>query len=161
MSKKETETPQELTINSADELMAILTETIECRFVYKGKMIRVPVTPLSASTAEKVRELRRKALPPFRRERGPNGSYDELDPAYLKARDENEKKARAVIIYAHCPAVAEKKPGILNPDEIYQFVQGLFTESILEILSLTIQGGGLSNELDERVDFTLAGGSDT
>jgi len=146
-------------IDSIDQLTALLSDRIDCQFAYKGTVIRIPVTALSASTAEKVRALRRAAVPPFKRERGPNGGYDDYDAVYTKSREDNEKKARALIVYTHCPAVAKGKPGLTDTNEIFAYVQGLWSENILEIISLTIQGGGLSTDLEERVDFTLAGGS--
>src|SRR5437879_4663574 len=126
-------TAKPIRIESVDQLQALIDSPLMCRFNLDQHKVEVPVTRMSQATGEAVRKLRRAAQPPFIKERA---DYDHLGAAYLEARDKNEKKARALIVYSHCPAVAEKKPGLTSEDEIYNFVRGLFSENVLEIISL-------------------------
>ena len=48
---------------------------------------------------------------------------------------------RALMIYAGCPAVAAKKPGLVVPEMIYDYVRGVLSETVLEIDGAVIQGG--------------------
>lgn len=154
--ESEAEKITEIIITSAEQMSSLLKEELFAHFFWRGRSVKVPITPMSPKTSDAVRELNRKALPPFKRDRGAQGAYDDYDPAYLKAREENIRKARSLAIYTHCPVVAQIKAGLVNVDEIHAFVQTLWTENILEIISLKIQEGGLS--LEPRVDFTSAGG---
>lgn len=156
--KKKQEQSNEVTIGTADELTALIGTPVNCRFKLDSRIINVPVQRMSAATAEEVRKLRRQAQPPWNDARK---DYDVMSQNYLATRDKNEKKARALIVYTHCPAVAAKKPGLTNQDEIFGFVQGLFAENVLEILSLTIQGGGLEVDLEERTNFISPPGSES
>jgi hypothetical protein len=61
--------------------------------------------------------------------------YDYLNQAYLARKDQNEKIARALIVYSGCPAVAAKKPGLTDKHEIHNFVRQLLPETILEIIA--------------------------
>ncbi len=149
---KKTDPNKIISIHTADELQTILDEPLEVRFRVGQKTISIPVTAISAQTAEQVRALRRKARPQWKKDLGPNGDYDLMDSKYQEERDLNERKARALIIYAHCPVVAAKKPGLTAVDPIYLHVQGLFNENVLEVIAAKIMEGGVS--LEEQVNFT-------
>lgn len=140
-------------IGSLDELQGLIDEPMICSFELDGRTIEIPITRMSAATMETVRQLKRKVQPPYSQERK---DYDFLNSAYLESKDVAERKARSVAIYKHCPIVAAKKPGLLKVDEIDGFVQGLFSENVLEMLSLKIQLGGI--DVDERVNFTSMAG---
>lgn len=160
MKKKDNQSgPQVVEITSGDQLKQELAAAkLFAEFGFMGKWYKMPVEPMSPKTAEAVRELRRKALPPpVKNPAIGQPAYNELDPNYLKNRDENEKKARSLMIYSHCPVISAMKSGLTATDQIHDFVQGLYTETILEIISLTIQSGGITTSLEERVDFTSAG----
>jgi hypothetical protein len=147
-------------VTTVAELAAVLDAPLRCRFAIDGQVLEVPVQRMSARTAEQVRELLRKAKPPFNKALGDRGDYDLTSEPYQKERDDNLKRARSLMIYAHCPLVAANKPGLTALADIHNYVQGLFTESVLEVISIAIQGGGLE-EVEERVNFTSAPGSES
>ena len=156
---KTNETTEVKTGMSLDELQAVVDAPIWCEFALSGAPIRVECRRLGQAVDEQVRELRRRAQPPFLKDRGPSGDYDYTNAAYLAAKDKNEKIARALMIYAGCPAVAAKKPGLVVPEMIYDYVRGVLSETVLEILGAVIQGGGL--ELGGRVNFTSTSASES
>jgi len=136
-------------IESFDQLKKLCDEPVLCRFELDGKLIELPVKRLTAGIKEQVGDILRAPQPPFDKARG---DYDYLNPNFLKARDKAEREARAVVIYYGCDAIAKQKPGLPNKNEIYNFVQSLLPETVLEIVALTIQKGGV--DLPERVNFS-------
>jgi hypothetical protein len=148
-----------VTIESVDQLQTMVDAPVYCTFSLDGTTVRVPCKRVSQDLDEEVRRIRREAQPPFLKERGTSGDYDYTNAAYLAKRDRNEKVARAVLVYSGCPAIAAKKPGLRNAEEIYQFVKGVWTENILELIALTIQAGGM--ELVDRANFTSTSASES
>jgi hypothetical protein len=145
--------PEILTITSLDQLQRLIDAPIWCEFKLDGRPMRVECHRPTQALDEQVRALRRKAQPEFKKERGPNGDYDYAAPAFLAAREANEKIARALLIYACCPVVAASRPGLLVPEKIAEYVRGLLSEGVLDLLATVIQVGGL--DLMDRVNFTL------
>ena len=78
--------------------------------------------------------------------------------AYLIARDKNDKIVRSVAIYAGSPAVSASKPGLVVAAQIHNYVRGLLTDTVLDMLAMTNQAGRL--ELVDRAKFTLTGTSE-
>lgn len=155
--KTKTKTETSIRIQSLDQLQQLCDRPVICYIkLDHGPVIEIPCRRLDAKTQEIVLDLRRAAKPKYDERRK---DYDLLDENYLRARDENQLIARAVMIYACCPMVAAKQPGLQDRKKIFEFVQGLFTENILQALELTIQGGGL--ELVEGANFTSAPGSES
>lgn len=148
--------PRVKEIGNFDELQAICDAPIYCEFKIDGQEIRLPCRRLSPAVDEQVRALRREATPPFVKERG---EYNYFDAAFLKKKDEGEQLVRSLVIYAGCPSVAAKNPGLTNRDDIHRFVKNLLTENILELIKLTILAGGV--ELTERTNFTSTAASES
>ena len=111
---------------------------------------------MTATIKEQANDILRTPQPPFDKVRG---DYDYLNQNYLKARDKAEREARAVIIYCGCEAISKIKPGLPNKTEIYHFIQSLLPETVLEIIALTIQKGGV--DLPERVNFSSTAASES
>jgi hypothetical protein len=145
--------PAILQITSAAQLQQLVEVTVPCVFKLDTQTVSLPVGRMTAHTFEKVRALRRKAVPKWNDKRK---AYDEYDPVYLEEIAKHEKWCRSFIIYSHCPLIAAEKPGLTNEEEIHQHVSKFFTEHILELISLTIQAGGLERveRIEERVGFT-------
>jgi hypothetical protein len=78
--------------------------------------------------------------------------YDYNNEKYQAELEKLKRTARALAVYTGCPAVQAGKPGLSNRDEIRDYVQGILTEHILNILHLNIMAGGL--DVAERVNFT-------
>jgi len=141
-------------------LQALVDAPVWCRFRLDGQDIQVECHRVSQAVDEQVRALRRLAQPPYTKPTGTTpGYYDESNAAYLIARDKNDKIARSVVIYAGCPAVSASKPGLVVAETIHDYVRGLLTDTVLDMLAMTIQAGGL--ELVDRANFTLTGTSES
>jgi hypothetical protein len=140
-------------IESLKQLQERCEQPVICRFRLDDQELEVPCRRLTPKLQEQVREVLREAVPKWKADRK---DYDALDPDYLAKRDRNAKVARALVIYNGCPLVAQARPGLLDRMTIYEYVQGLFAENILEMLALTIESGGL--ELMERANFTSTAG---
>lgn len=157
MKTEPTEPKPNIIIADADQLQKLCDAPVTCYIkLDRGATIEIPCRRLDGQTQELVREIQRSAKPkwdPVRKD------YDLFDEKYLKERDHNLYVARAVTIYWGCPLVAAKKPGLQDREQICQFVQGLFTENILQALELTVQGGGL--ELVDGANFTSTPGSES
>jgi len=110
--------------------------------------VSLDVQRLSPQAEDAVRAIRRESQPPWNKDQG---DYNRLDSKYLAARDTLERIARSVTIYSGCPLVAAGKPGLTQRNEIHAHVQTLFSDTILEIIFLTISGGGI--ELEDRANF--------
>lgn len=150
-------------ITSFDELAGLLAKPVSCVFKLDGQDIEIQVNRVTPLLAEQVRKLRRSVTPPFKKDRNPPaGDYDPLDAKYLEARDAMEIKCRALIVYASCPLVSAKKPGLTNPDDLVAFVQGVLSENMLDLIMLTAQAGGmnLDEEVQRRANFTSTPGSE-
>lgn len=134
------------------ELMMLVDEPILCHFQLDDKVIEIPVGRMSATTTEKVRSLRRAPRPPYRAD---IKDFDITDPKYREATDQAEKKARSLIIYSHCPMISKQKSGLTDIEQIHLFVNGLLSEHVLEIISLTIQAGGVQRveKVEEIANF--------
>jgi len=141
-----------IVITDFDQLTALTDKPVICRFELDGATIELPCKRLSDVVQEEVYALHRKATPPWDKSLGPAGDYNHYAQNYLKARADNANRARALIIYTGCPAIAAKKPGLTDIEAVYGFVRGLLPENILEIIALTIQKGGV--DLRQRADFT-------
>ena len=149
MKKEKAAVSKVVRIESLDQLKKLCDEPVLCRFFLDGNTIELPVKRLTAGIKEQVNDILRAPQPPFDKARG---DYDYLNPAYLKSRDKAEREARAVIIYYGCDAISKQKPALPNKAEIYNFVQSLLPETVLEVIALTVQKGGV--DLPERVNFT-------
>lgn len=150
-----------LRIQSLDELQKLVDAPLLCAFELDGQLIELDLRRVTPAIEEQRREILRAPQVPWVKER--NGTavndYDPMNPAYLKAKDLAERKARALIVYACCPAVAAKKPGLTNPDDILRFVQSILAENILDVIALTALASGLSVEVAGRANFTSVPGS--
>jgi len=147
--------PGAVTVTSLDQLEKLVAAPIWCEFYLDRQLIRIECRRVGQGVDEQVRALRREAMPPFDSKRGPNGDYDFQNVGFLARRDANEKKARALLIYTGCPAVAAKCPGLTTPDKIHEFVRGLLSENILDLIASTVSIGGV--DLVNRANFTLPG----
>jgi len=136
-------------IDSLEQLQALVDAPLECVFKLDGKPVSVMCRRVTQDVDEQIRALQRKAQPPYIKERN---DYDNYNERYLFERDQNQKTARSLLVYTGCPAISAKKPGLTNASDIHRFVKTILTETILELISLTIQAGGM--ELVERVNFT-------
>ena len=152
---------QPLTITSLDQLQALVDAPIECVFAIDDTIVRLPCRRMTQDLSEQVRQIRIEAQPPFDPKRGANGDYDYSNPAYRLRHETNLKTARAVIVYAGCPLIAAKKPGLVDKQQIYQFIRGILSEMILELIAQRIENGGLGIVSEaERANFTSAAGLD-
>jgi hypothetical protein len=155
MKKEPTNKP--VLIKSFDQLQALVDKPLPCQFALDGELVELPCRRITQETQERVLAILRKAVPPMKK--GPNPDYDHRAPSYLAECEHNEKVARAVIVYSGCPAIAAKKPGLVDDEAIYQFVRPLLSETILEIICLTIQKGGLDRV--DRANFISPPGSES
>jgi hypothetical protein len=141
-----------LEITDLKQLQALCDAPLHCEFSLDGQVIRVPLRRLTAAIEEQRRDILRSVPPPpYVKERG---EYDALNPAYVKAKEVAEKKARSLVVYACCPMVAAQKPGLTAVDDIHRFVQGLLAENLLDVMALTAMASGLSVEVNRRANFT-------
>lgn len=154
--KKGSNAKQVIRIESLDQLKTLCDEPVLCRFELDGKTVELPVKRLTAGIKEQVNDILRGPQPPYDKVRG---DYDYLNPVYLKSRDKAEREARAIIIYYGCDTISKQKPGLPNKNEIYNFIQSLLPETVLEIIALTVQKGGV--DLPERVNFTSTAASES
>jgi hypothetical protein len=136
-------------IESLEQLQVLVDAPLECVFKLDGRPVSVTCRRVTQDVDEQVRALQRKAQPPYIKERN---DYDNYNERYLFERDQNQKAARSLLVYTGCPTIAAKKPGLTNAADIHRFVKTILTETILELIALTIQAGGM--ELVERVNFT-------
>ena len=143
---------QPLRIESIAQLQAMVDAHVMCRVVLEPstQMIEIPVQRMSTFTHERRRAWHRKARPPVSK-LNPSG-VDDNDPKFLEEHERNCRIARSVTVYAHCPLISGQKPGLNDDLKIHEFVNGLFSELILEAIYLKILGGGL--QLEEQVNFT-------
>jgi hypothetical protein len=154
-----TEAKAVLVVENLDQLTAIVNEPVMCEFTLCGQALRLPCRRVSQELDEQVRAIRREAVPMYKKTLGKDGDYDYMDPAYQAKRDLNEKIARSLTVYAGCPAIAAKKPGLTNKNEIHAFVKTILTEHIVELIFLTIQGGGMV--LVDRANFISTAASES
>jgi hypothetical protein len=147
-------------IKSFADLKGRLEKPVNCYFRLDSELVSLPVKRVSPRLAERIRQMRRSVTPTWKKERGPSGDYDPMDPAYLKLRDEIEAQVRALIVYTCCPFVAQEKAGLENPVEIEVFVKSIWTENILDLVMVTAQAGGISldEEVQRRGNFTSTPG---
>lgn len=144
-------------IESFDELQAEADQPIHCDFTLNGKAHRLNLIPVTPELSEQLREIGRRAQPPMH---PISKQYDLMEPKYLEARDLNSRKARAVTVYACCPIIAAKKPGLTAVDQIYQFIKGLrLPDTLLELIEAKAMIGGLG-DVERRANFTLPPSSD-
>jgi len=138
MKKTTQRTEPKKVIKSIDELQALVETPVTCTFKLSGHVVQLEVRRVTQDIDERVRILRKKAVPPYIKERN---DYDYLNLAYLAARDKNEAMARSLIVYLCCPAVAAKKPGLMKEEDIHAFIKGILTENIVEIIAATASAG--------------------
>lgn len=152
--KKKTETENKITTLAG--LEGALQQEMVCRFHLDvgEQQVEIKVKPISPALQERVRAITRAVVPPYIPARK---DYDPLDAKYQEERDKAQLTARAVIVYFCCPEVNAKKAGLQTNQQIYEFVQSLLTENILDLLALTAQKGGLGSvrEVKEGANFTF------
>lgn len=164
-----------LRITSVTQLEEIIRKPIILPFGWSGQACEIELLPLTPSQSEQVDKVMLElALPPYKPVPGANNrpmqrngetvmDYDYNDRGWQEKRAQLTKEQRSLRIYLGCPAIRAAKPGLTNRTEIHEFIfggekgGGLFTENILELISLNLQVGGL--EAAERVNFTTASGS--
>ncbi len=155
--------PPVIRIQNYAELAALVDEPVDCHFEIEGqsgpKLVAVPCKRLSEDMRDHIAEILRQATPPVKRDRTGKEEYNREDPGYVAACEKNEKVARAVTIYWGCPAIAALKPGLVQDEEIYQFIRPLLSDTVKELIALTIQKGGLN--LAQRANFYSTPGSES
>ena len=140
-------------ITSLDQLQKLVDAPLVCAFTLDGQTLEVPLRRVSPAIEEQRREvLRAVPPPPFDKNRG---EYDLLHPAYVRGKEQAEKKARSLIVYACCPAIAESKPGLTAVDDIHKYVQSVLVENVLDVIALTAMASRISVEVARRANFTF------
>lgn len=139
-----------LTITSLDQLQGIIDRAVPCEFEVDGQLITLMVKRSTEDILEQRRDILRGPQPPYIEGRK---DYNHVDPKYLAARDLSEQKARSLVVYTCCPAVAAKQPGLTGVDSIHAFVKSILTENIKSLIELTAMFGGVSREVKARANF--------
>lgn len=141
-------------IKSAAQLNAMIRQPFIIAFGIDGAAVELEVTRLTPAEESKLAEVMQEvAVPPYSDKLK---DHDFQDAGWLAKREHLKRVVRSLRIYAGCAAVREDRPGMTNRDEIHAYVQGLWTEQILELINLSVQAGGL--EVAERANFTSAAG---
>lgn len=162
---KKNTTRKEISITSLKQLRDLSEKPITVRFALEdedGKQtIKLTCHRLGQAVREQVDALQREAQPKWSDKRK---DYDLLDKTYLAERDLNNLKARSLMVYTGCPAVAAEKPGLTDVNQIYEFVRGLLADKILQVIALKIEGSGITlmqeREVAERANFTSTADSE-
>jgi hypothetical protein len=151
-----------IVINSMTALKQHL-QLIGCRIAIedqsgKTSVLEIPCERLRAKVKEQADDLVLAVVPPWDHKLK---QYDQFELEYRKKMALAQKQARALIVYSHCPLIAKEKAGLTDPHEIYEFVQGLLAEQVIEALALRIEGSGLRimREVEGRANFTSTPGS--
>ena len=157
MARKKAEQPP-LRIATADTLDALIIAPLIARFTLDGRTIEIPCRRLSPREDEQIVAQERSARPK-RIATAPNAmvEYDTVSEEYHLRRQLAEKTARAMAVYMGCALVSGRKPGLTTPKEIYDHVQGTWTEWIIEIIGQTVRVGGVSvssAEVNDAANFT-------
>jgi hypothetical protein len=149
--KKET-----LEIKSLAQLQKLVDTPVELEFELHGQPVKVLLSPVTPSLAETIHKLQRASQPPWVEGRK---EYNLTDQKYLAEKVENIKKARSLTVYGCCPAIAQAKPGLVNVEDVHKFIQGILSETILDLIEAKALVGGLGN-VQGRANFTSTLGSD-
>lgn len=157
--------PKKVTvINTFKELQQRLTQPVSCRIALETEAglehLEIPCRRLDPKVKEQADELVLSVVPEYSAKLK---DYDFRDAKYQLALALAQKKARALLVYAHCPVVAGEKPGLTDATAIYEFVQGLLVEPVIEALALRIEGSGMRvlREVESRANFTSIAGSES
>lgn len=152
--------PAPVRINSIDQLKGLCAESVMARFVIDGLPVEVPCRRLTSREEAVIQAIEREVQPKL--VKGATGKpeddrYDYLDPKYIERRHQAGLTVRAMTIYTGCTLVAAGHPGLTDRQAITDYVETTFPNHILQIIYLTIVGGGL--EVGERVNFFSGRGS--
>jgi hypothetical protein len=140
-------------ITNLSEVLKIIETPVQAQFELDGRPVQIAVRRALPAVMEKRRALLRAPQPPYVKERN---DYDQLNPQYLRQRDEAILQARSLTVYLCCPELAALKPGLTEPAQIHAAIGALLPETILELLELTAISGGLDVEVARRANFSLA-----
>ena len=144
-------------LTTLSDLQLLVEKPMRCGFTIDGQTVEIEVKRLTPAVEDKVREILRRVQPPFKKDRGPHGDFDPLDPEYLKKRDAAEDTARAVTVYYCCPMVAAGKqlagPGPTGEQEILNYVNSILPRNLQELIEMTAKSGGL--RVEDVANFTL------
>jgi hypothetical protein len=146
-------------ISSIEELTARCEAPLVARFTVDGNTLEVLCRRLTPAEEEKIASIGREIQPPLVKGRTPEEDrYDLANPVYQAKKSKAASMERALTIYEGCPIVKAGKPMLSDREAIWMYVQNLFSNTVLEILYLTIQQQGV--KLAETVNFTLPPGSE-
>ena len=145
-------------ITSLAEVLKIIESPVKAQFELDGQPVTLDVRRAMPAVMERRRALLRTPQPPWVKERN---DYDQLNPTYMRQRDEAILQARSLTVYLCVPELAALKPGLTEPAQIHAAIGALLPETILELLELTAIGGGLDVEVARRANFPLAAPSES
>jgi hypothetical protein len=148
---------------SLEEVQAACVKLIQVPVFIGGQTMLIPVRPLASAESEQIQLLLAEVAPPLvRSEKGEVGSeksvdrYDLKEPGYLKKMSAQIQLTRALGLYWCCPLFAQSRPGLTDRAAIAEFVAGVWTEGVKELLWQVILSDGRA--LEEMVNFTLPPG---
>ncbi|MHB9006537.1 MAG: hypothetical protein ACYDC1_06355 [Limisphaerales bacterium] len=130
------------------EEMLRAPRTVTIRFDDGRPEVRLNVRSLTPAESEAVNlELRRVMVPMVQDAQGkPTSVPDKYNPEYLSALRRADLTARGVACYYGCEMIRSARPGLRDAVEITQYVQGLLTEPVLDLLYVGIVGGRTATE---------------
>lgn len=144
-------------IHTFKELKQRLEQPVSCRIALETgrgvETLEIPCRRLDPKVKEQADAIVLSVVPEYSQKLK---DYDFRDASYQLKLAVAQKKARALLVYAHCPLVAAEKPGLTDQTQIYEFVQGLLVEPVLEALALRIEGSGMRvlREVESQANFT-------
>lgn len=156
----ETEEPKAppTVITSLAELDALCRKRSKVEFDLNGQKCSLEVRKLTPMEESKVNEIVESVTPAVIKGKTPEEDRLDLTNAkYIKDKNDASLKARAQALYWAVPAFQEGKPGLTDPNLVRDYVQGLLTEPILNMLWNATRESGVN--LAELVNFTLSSGS--
>lgn len=163
MAKQPNKKPQAIQITSPDQLTKLLTQPIIARFKVDDVNVELPCRRLTPAEEERLRQIERSVRPIRVPNKAVSGGfeYDTQSVEYIERVARVRKMARAMAVYLGCPAVNQMKPGVVTPEEITAFIEGLWTEWIIEIVAQTIRMGGIGvpaeeQEVNDLANFTTS-----
>lgn len=161
--------PSEPVVRTLAEARERMKRTLVVDYELDGEWVRLQLRRLLGGEEDLVRKQLAKALPPLKQDENGKQFYDTTDPGYKRESEDSFYKARSLAAYLSLPelwvdtATGERcaQPPLTNVDEIHRkiMLDPVFNNSVLHLIWVASQAGGVEERVRELANFTSGSGS--
>ena len=140
-------------VTSLADLQQMCAKTRRVEFIFEGNPCAFDVRRLTPTEEARLGSIITEIQPPMIKGNIPeNDRIDFMSADFMKRKAGAEIQVRAIGLYLCVPEIAAGKPNLTDANQITEYVQGLLTQPILDVLWKGVRDSGVT--LAELTNFT-------